>query len=137
VGCAPISSQRRLITCRRRYTLNYKRIPYKTVWVEYPDIKALSLEIGAQPTSFDDAGVGEYTLPTIRDPELGTVTNSYDIALALDKRYPERPVVPAGTAALQVAWHGAIGQFIHRVCHSGWLVMSEAYATAALRTYTR
>jgi glutathione S-transferase len=89
--------------------LNYKRISYRTVWVDYPDIKAVSLEIGAQPTSYNAAGEGHYTLPAIRDPNSGeVVANSMDIAMWLDKKFPERPVLPAGTAALQMAWDAAL-----------------------------
>ncbi|KAJ7192476.1 hypothetical protein B0H12DRAFT_1082684 [Mycena haematopus] len=32
------------------YALNFKRIPYRTVWVEYPEIEARCKEIGAAPT---------------------------------------------------------------------------------------
>ena len=34
----------------RRFCLNIKNIPYKTVWVEFPDIENLCKKIGAEAT---------------------------------------------------------------------------------------
>ena len=33
-----------------RYALNYKRLPYKTVWVEYHEIEPVAKKVGAKPT---------------------------------------------------------------------------------------
>jgi glutathione S-transferase len=87
--------------------------------VEYPDIKALSLDIGTKPTSYKPNGDGHYTLPTILDPNTGkVVAESYDIAQYLDATYPERPVIPPGMTGLQHAFHLAISDAIYEVCVS-------------------
>jgi hypothetical protein len=99
-----------------RWVLNYKRLLYRTVWVEYPDIKPLSLEIGAAPTSHNADGAAFYTLPAIHDPNTGkTISDSFDIAQYLDVTYPERPVLPLGTEGLQSAFIFAI-EPIYKVC---------------------
>jgi hypothetical protein len=85
-----------------RLNLNYKRIPYKTVWVEYADIQHLLKDSGASPTDKRPDGTDRYTLPAIQDPATGQViTESFAIAQYLEKKYPDRPVIPAGTDAQQ------------------------------------
>ncbi|TFY51793.1 hypothetical protein EVG20_g10833 [Dentipellis fragilis] len=91
--------------------LNMKGLPYKTVWVEYPDIKSLALEIGAKPTATQvqvDGIVGpHYTLPIIQDTRTGkVVSESTYIALYLEDTYPSSSVqlFPKGTRALQAAF---------------------------------
>lgn len=94
-----------------RYSLNFKGIPYKTEWVEYPDIQALYKKIGGTPTTKQD-GTPYYSLPLIHDASTGTVVSeSAAIAHYLDTAYPETPkLFPSGTAPLQHAFidaHGA------------------------------
>ncbi|MBH0005029.1 Hsp70 family protein [Pseudoalteromonas sp. SWYJZ12] len=50
--------------------LNYKRLPYQTQWVEYPDIGKVGQEIGAKPTTPNPDGSGTllWTCPMIIDP---------------------------------------------------------------------
>jgi glutathione S-transferase len=96
--------------------LNYKRIPYKTVWVEYPYIKPLYLELKQEPTTIAN-GKPEYTLPAIHDPNTGTfVSDSFRIAQYLDKTYPDRPLIPEGTAGLQSAFDAYMWSIIRQVC---------------------
>ncbi|KDQ17825.1 hypothetical protein BOTBODRAFT_127701 [Botryobasidium botryosum FD-172 SS1] len=91
-------------TWKARFALNYKRLPYKTVWVSYPDIAAKLSSLGLEPLS---SGAAPYTLPVIADPtHSGTPTivrDSFAIAQYLDVTYPEleRPLLPAGTHAFQ------------------------------------
>jgi len=33
-----------------RYVLNYKKLPYKTVWVEFHEIESAAKKAGAKPT---------------------------------------------------------------------------------------
>ena len=33
-----------------RYALNYKSLPYKTVWIEYHEIEPVAKKLGAKPT---------------------------------------------------------------------------------------
>ncbi|KAK0457980.1 uncharacterized protein EV420DRAFT_1620839 [Desarmillaria tabescens] len=98
-----------MITWRTRYCLNLKNLPYKTVYIEVPDIEALAKKIGAAPTDMWPDGVTpKYTVPIIQDHSTGAViSNSPAIAVYLDKTYLSiGPVlIPAGTMALQLAFH--------------------------------
>ena len=94
-----------------RYCLNYKGLPYRTIWVEYPDIAAVCKEIGS-PTggmSMSANPTPIYTLPTIYDPNTKrVVTDSIEIARYLDATYPDTPqVFPEGTEVLQLAFNHA------------------------------
>ncbi|EMD40020.1 CsMn06 [Gelatoporia subvermispora B] len=102
-------------TWKTRYTLNFKGIPYKTIWVEYPDIASVCKEIGAEPTSIRPDGP-YYTLPVIHDPSTGkTISDSAAIARYLDKTYPDTPVViPPETDALHAAFNFAFSEAIVR-----------------------
>ncbi|KAI0667609.1 hypothetical protein C8Q78DRAFT_1081920 [Trametes maxima] len=101
-------------TWKTRYSLNYKGLPYKTVWVEYPDIEAVLRKLGAPATEQKPDGSPYYTLPAIYDPNTKTaVVDSFEIARYLDKTYPDTPrLIPAGTDALHVAfihaWRGLL-----------------------------
>lgn len=90
---------------KNRFTLNYKGLPYKTEWVEYPDIERVSRERGGGPTGVHPDGRPRYSLPMIYDPNTNTtVSDSAQIAKYLDKAYPETPVLfPEGTHAMQTA----------------------------------
>lgn len=89
-----------------RYSLNYKGLPYKTVWIEYPDVEPTLKKIGAPPTGRKLDGSPLYTIPTIYDDSTGTaITDSALIAEYLDETYPSTPrVIPPGTHALQGAF---------------------------------
>ncbi|KAG7441188.1 uncharacterized protein BT62DRAFT_997372 [Guyanagaster necrorhizus] len=86
-----------------RYALNLKNLPYKTVYVELPDVKALAKEIGA-PTSTKPDGVSPfYTISITQDDPIGAVVSDSVVVIAyLDKAYPSSgPVlIPAGTMIL-------------------------------------
>ncbi|TFY64401.1 hypothetical protein EVG20_g5956 [Dentipellis fragilis] len=87
---------------KARLALNAKGIPYRTVWVEYPDIADLCKRIGAEHTGMRPNGP-HYTLPVVQDPNTGAiVSDSFKIAQYLDKTYPDTiRLVPDGTAAFQ------------------------------------
>ncbi|KAI0647968.1 hypothetical protein C8Q79DRAFT_925005 [Trametes meyenii] len=93
-------------TWKTRYSLNYKCLPYKTVWVEYLDIATVLRKIGALPTMKNPDGSPLYTLPAIYDPNTKTaLAESFAIARYLDKTYPDTPrLIPEGTDALHVAF---------------------------------
>ena len=97
-----------------RFTLNLKRLPYKTIFIEFADIARISQEIGASPTGTWPDGSPKYTVPVIYDPSTKTaVAESTTIARYLDKTYPDTPrAFPEGTEAfhevLQVALRTAI-----------------------------
>ncbi|KAF8555991.1 hypothetical protein OG21DRAFT_1410007 [Imleria badia] len=97
-------------TWKTRYALNIKGVPYKTEWVEYPDIEALAKKIGALPTSTRADGTPYYTLPIINDPNTGKViADSFLIAEYLDATYPDgNTLFPPGTKPLVAAFEGGI-----------------------------
>ncbi|KAL8680962.1 MAG: hypothetical protein Q9186_002862 [Xanthomendoza sp. 1 TL-2023] len=79
---------------KTRLVLHYKSLPYKTHWLEYPDVaphlKSLSIAPNAEGTP--------YTIPTIHLPatksHLGDehIMDSKAIAIALEKLYPTPPL---------------------------------------------
>ena len=89
-----------------RFSLNYKGLPYKTVWVEYPDIAPTFKSAGIPPSSIKPDGTQVYTCPAIYDPATKTsVSESAIIAEYLDKQYPNTPrLFPVGSHALQYAF---------------------------------
>ncbi|EDR10117.1 uncharacterized protein LACBIDRAFT_318115 [Laccaria bicolor S238N-H82] len=91
---------------RVRFILNYKRLLYRTVWVEFPDVEATLRSIKAQPTGMRSDGRPVYTLPVVVDPMRNptnpvVVSNPNEIAEYLESAYPARPVFPEGSRALQ------------------------------------
>jgi glutathione S-transferase len=77
-----------------RYSLNYKGLPYRTEWVEFPDIEAHCKAIGASATSTNADGSPFYTLPVIKDLSTGAVVSeSAAIAKYLDDTYPSTPAL--------------------------------------------
>ncbi|KAF8578933.1 hypothetical protein K439DRAFT_1620918 [Ramaria rubella] len=94
---------------KARYVLNFKGVPYKTTWLEYPEIEPTMRDLGAPPTGTKPDGSPFYTLPVIVDPSRRTssggptiVSESFLIAEYLDEAYPiPGPLFPAGTKALQ------------------------------------
>ncbi|THU86388.1 hypothetical protein K435DRAFT_830920 [Dendrothele bispora CBS 962.96] len=91
---------------RIRFILNYKRLRYRTVWVEFPDIEQTLRSIQAPPSSIRSDGRPVYTLPVIvdptRNPRAPTIlSNPSNIAEYLEAVYPARPVYPEGSRALQ------------------------------------
>lgn len=93
-----------------RYSLNYKNIPFETVWIEYPDIADFCKKVGAAPTATRRDSSLLYTLPVIRDPSTGTVlSDSPGIAVYLDNTYPDRPTLfPPGTKGLHAVFKPAL-----------------------------
>ncbi|KAJ7123482.1 hypothetical protein C8R44DRAFT_620520 [Mycena epipterygia] len=91
---------------RIRFILNYKRLRYRTVWVEFPDVENTLRSIGAPPSSVRADGRPVYTLPVIIDPTRNPqapqiLSNTNNIAEYLEACYPARPVFPEGSRALQ------------------------------------
>ncbi|KAF8508653.1 hypothetical protein JB92DRAFT_2951855 [Gautieria morchelliformis] len=94
-----------------RYALNYKGVPYNTVWLEYPKIEPTMRGIGAAPTGKKPDGSPLYTLPVIVEPSCPApsggptvVSESFLIAEYLNETYPTPStgaLFPPGTKALQ------------------------------------
>jgi Glutathione S-transferase, N-terminal domain len=82
-------------TWKTRYSLNYKGLPFRTEWVEYPDIAGIycNNEPKVPPTEISKDGSPYYSLPLIKDDTSGTpvfVAESFEIAKYLDKTYPDQ-----------------------------------------------
>lgn len=116
--------------------MNFKGIPYKTEWVEYPDIEALYKKIGGKAASTKPDGSPYYALPLIHDSSTGAiVSDSALIAKYLDNTYPDTPkLFPTGTAPLQHAFldmHegtlGALWQFALPKTHTILNPRSQEY----------
>ncbi|TFK54273.1 hypothetical protein OE88DRAFT_1642844 [Heliocybe sulcata] len=106
-------------TLKARLALAFKGLPYKTVWIEYPDIAGLCEKIGAKSTGTKEDGTPAYTLPVIQDPNTNAVVaDSYAIAEYLDANYATaRALFPAGTEGFHAAFftaftapYGAVAQ---------------------------
>ncbi|KAF8154469.1 hypothetical protein B0H34DRAFT_660186 [Crassisporium funariophilum] len=91
---------------RIRFILNYKRLRYQTVWVEFQDVERTLRHIGAPPSALRSDGQPVFTLPVVVDPTRHPsspriLSNTNTIAEYLESTYPARPVFPEGTRALQ------------------------------------
>ncbi|KAF8635275.1 hypothetical protein AX15_000497 [Amanita polypyramis BW_CC] len=92
---------------RVRFTLNYKRLAYKTIFLDFHEVEAQLLAIGAPPTAFRNDRTPVYTLPVLVDatmnPRAPTIlSNPNQIAEYLEVTYPARPVFPDGSRAMQI-----------------------------------
>jgi len=90
-----------------RYALNYKKLPYKTVWIEYHEIEPVAKKLGAKATKTKPNGDPWYTVPFIHDTSTGVVmSESSDIVRYLDEQYPSSPrVITPGTLAFETAYY--------------------------------
>ena len=90
------------ITPAHRFILNYKRLPYRTHWIEASDVENVLRQLNVPPTSYRSDGRPVYTLPVIYDPRGGkSLSNANHIAEYLEYAYPARPIFPEGSRALQ------------------------------------
>ncbi|KAJ2915893.1 hypothetical protein MD484_g4524, partial [Candolleomyces efflorescens] len=86
-----------LFTWRIRLSLSYKKIPYKTQWLESPQIAPTLQKLNIPPTKYYDDGSPMYSVPAILDVDDQTgetkaaLAESYDIAVYLDEAYPLTP----------------------------------------------
>ncbi|KAF7722452.1 hypothetical protein EC973_003117 [Apophysomyces ossiformis] len=89
-------------TCKTRYALNVKGIPYETVFVTFEDIHKEIPKITKSDVS--------PTVPVIVDlaHDNKAVQDSWDIALYLEKAYPETPSLFDG--------HEGVHLFFHNYC---------------------
>ncbi|EPS40010.1 hypothetical protein H072_6186 [Dactylellina haptotyla CBS 200.50] len=80
------------VVWRIRLMLNYKRIPYKTVFVEFPDIQSVLKELGIEPNE-SASGHIKYTVPAIHHvPTNIYMMDSVPIAEFLELTYPDPPL---------------------------------------------
>jgi glutathione S-transferase len=86
--------------------LNYKNIPYKTEWIEYPDLEPKFKALGIPPNPKDAPGYfADYSSPTLRYPDGTFQMDSWPIALELEKRYPEHSLHLDDPLALKIRDH--------------------------------
>lgn len=73
---------------KARLALNYKNVPYKTEWVEYPDIapkfKGYNIAPNDGKTSY-----AEYSCPAVKFPDGTYIMDSRKIAEALERLQPQ------------------------------------------------
>ncbi|KAH9914342.1 uncharacterized protein B0H18DRAFT_136808 [Fomitopsis serialis] len=124
-------------TWKTRYALNLKGLPYRTQWVEYPDIAALLQSFGLEPT--DPGTILPYTLPAIYDPRTKrAVAESAKIAAYLDDTYPDTPaVLPKELRAFQAAFQHGFGTVVQPAVLPLFLPRTLPILTPASQPYFR
>ncbi|KAF1915049.1 hypothetical protein BDU57DRAFT_517833 [Ampelomyces quisqualis] len=74
---------------KTRMVLNYKKIEYKTEWIEYPDLAPKLKSLGVPPNDPSDPGYyAAYSSPAIKLADDTYMLDSWPIAHELEKRYP-------------------------------------------------
>ncbi|KAF2832915.1 glutathione S-transferas-like protein [Ophiobolus disseminans] len=74
---------------KTRLILNYKNIPYKTEWIEYPDLAPKLQALGIPPNDPSAPGYfTPYSSPAIRYASGSCGMDSWPIAHELEKQYP-------------------------------------------------
>ncbi|KAF6760634.1 hypothetical protein DFP72DRAFT_805111 [Ephemerocybe angulata] len=91
---------------RIRFILNFKRLRYRTVWIDFPEVESTLASMGAPPSGVGSSGKPIYTLPVLVDPTNNprapkVLSNPNVIAEYLESAYPARPVFPEGSRAMQ------------------------------------
>ncbi|KAK0314648.1 hypothetical protein LTR01_001472 [Friedmanniomyces endolithicus] len=74
---------------KARLALNYKAIPYRTEWVEYPDLKPTLSALGIPPNPPGTNNGAVYSSPAVRFSDGTYVMDSDNIVHALDRMQPE------------------------------------------------
>lgn len=75
---------------KSRLALSFKRVPFRTTWVDLLDIADVRKGLNCPAVRKLDDGSDFYTLPMLRDPSSGTVVgDSFDIANYLEDTFPD------------------------------------------------
>ncbi|KAK3110191.1 hypothetical protein LTR53_015779 [Teratosphaeriaceae sp. CCFEE 6253] len=72
---------------KARLSLNYKQIPYRTEWIEYPDLRASLSALGLPPNP-EGTNYADYSSPAARLSDGTYHMDSLQIAHALEKLHP-------------------------------------------------
>lgn len=102
---------------KTRFALNFKCLPYRTQWVDMPDIASLREELGVPANRTHPDSTPYHTLPVVQDATTGKLLgDSFEIALYLESAYPEgpslfRPLTTGLTAALNAHVDGIFTKF--------------------------
>ncbi|EME46496.1 hypothetical protein DOTSEDRAFT_70488 [Dothistroma septosporum NZE10] len=73
---------------KARLVLNYKNLPYKTQWVEYPDLASTFKSNGIPPNDSKVNPNAEYSSPALKHPDGHCTMDSLAIAHELEKAHP-------------------------------------------------
>lgn len=75
---------------KARYAVSFKRVPFKTTWVDLLDIADVRKKLKCPAGRKFDDGSDFYTLPILENPATGDVIgDSFDIAVYLDEHFPD------------------------------------------------
>ncbi|TKA77612.1 hypothetical protein B0A55_03137 [Friedmanniomyces simplex] len=103
---------------RIRLMLNYKKIPYRTIFLEFPDIEPTLTKLGLDPGTAPSGARNKFTLPTIHHlPTNIHLMDSHPIAHFLESTYPDPPIPltsPLGTE-IELQARAVIGK-VFRTC---------------------
>ncbi|KAI0882882.1 uncharacterized protein GGS22DRAFT_41983 [Annulohypoxylon maeteangense] len=109
---------------KARYALNFKRANFITKWVALPDITATRKSLGADPVRFLASGEPFYTLPVIKDTSTDEVVgDSFDIAVYLEKKYPDEPALFRSSIGVYAAFNAHIDSIFPK----GGILFSEGF----------
>ncbi|KAH8831708.1 hypothetical protein DL96DRAFT_844553 [Flagelloscypha sp. PMI_526] len=97
-------------TLLTRFSLEFKGLPFKTQWLEYPNVAEAARRAGALPTGTWPDGKPYFSVPFIVDSKTNKViSDSWKIVLYLDETYPEtRRLIPKGNVAVINAFINAV-----------------------------
>ncbi|KAJ5196631.1 hypothetical protein N7449_007110 [Penicillium cf. viridicatum] len=99
------------VVWRIRLILNYKNIPYKTIFLEFPDIEPTLKNLGLIPGE-----ASKYTVPAIQHVPTNTyIMDSLPIAQFLESTYPD-PLVPLTSdlgREIETKARGVLGKAIY------------------------
>ncbi|KAK7056388.1 hypothetical protein VNI00_002942 [Paramarasmius palmivorus] len=104
---------------KARYALNFKGVHYRTEWVELPEVESTRKKLGSDPVRFFADGSPFYTLPVIKDTSTGElVGDTFDIAVYLDKAYPDAPrLFPPSSIGLHKAFNAQVDAIFSTYVH--------------------
>ncbi|KAI0906776.1 hypothetical protein F4823DRAFT_605627 [Ustulina deusta] len=109
---------------KARYALNFKRADFVTEWVDVPEVTSTRQSLGLDPVRFFSDGEPFHTLPVIKDTPTNTlVGDSFDIAVYLDKRYPNGPALFRHSIGL----YAAFNTHIDSIFPAGGILFSEGF----------
>lgn len=125
---------------KTRYALNLKKLPYNTQWVQLPDIPAVRRDLGVPANRTLPNGEPYPTLPMIHDTSTGAkVGDTFEIALYLDKTYPDTPrLIHPGTTGLTAAFNAQVdGLFTRHVLLADTMPFDPAKAHEIEQIFAR
>ncbi|TFK22709.1 hypothetical protein FA15DRAFT_688229 [Coprinopsis marcescibilis] len=116
-----------------RLCLNYKQLPYHTIYALYSNVTAFAKKHGIPPTGVKPDGSPSYTLPAIHDSKTNaTVSDSFKIARYLDETYPDTPaffpiaIIPPTVGASVDVNLSTDGKLDTRVLLAAWESMATS-----------